>query len=111
ASMFGLRNKTTEPVSDVPAGPLDRIGRRSASDARPDGTPQAAPLDRQARLAGAAASLAQAVGPRLRSLVTGGASAGEVTRQAGPQAHGHFRGPRLTLPPRPVRGYCPAGPR
>src|SRR5437879_2749355 len=103
--MFGLRNKTTEPVSDVPAGPLDRIGRRSASDARPDGTPQAAPLDRQARLAGAAASLAQAVGPRLRSLVTGGASAGEVTRQAGLQAQVHFRSQGITLSPLELRGY------
>ena len=68
--MFGLRNKTPEPVSDVPAGPLDRIGRRSVADARPDGAPQSAPVDRQARLAEAAASLAGVVGPRLRSLVT-----------------------------------------
>ncbi len=82
--MFGLRGKTIrESVSDPPAGPLDRIGRRSVSDARPEGAAPTAPVDRQARLAEAAASLASVVGPRLRSLVTAGTPAGVVSRQAG----------------------------
>ena len=102
--MFGLRGKTPEPVSDLPVGPLDRIGRRSAADTRPEGT-SAGPVDRQARLAEAAASLSGVVGPRLRSLVTEGASAGEVTRQAGLQAQGHFRSYGIVLSPLELRGY------
>ena len=103
--MFGLRNKTPQPASDVPAGPLDRIGRRSAADARLDGAPQSAPLDRQARLAEAAARLAEIVSPQLRSLVRAGMPAGEVTRQAGLQAQVHFRSHGITLSPLELRGY------
>jgi pilus assembly protein CpaF len=104
--MFGLRGKTIrEQVSDPPAGPLDRIGRRSVSDARPEGAAPTAPVDRQARLAEAAASLSNVVGPRLRSLVTAGTPAGEVTRQAGLQAQVHFRGYGVLLSPLELRGY------
>jgi pilus assembly protein CpaF len=103
--MFGLRNKTPQPASDVPAGPLDRIGRRSVADARPEGAPQSAPLERQARLAGAAAKLAEVVGPQLRSLISAGMPAGEVTRQAGLQAQVHFRSHGITLSPLELRGY------
>jgi len=103
--MFGLRNKAPEPAADVPAGPLDRIGRRNPAEARPDGAAPAAPLDRQARLAEAAARLAEAVAPRLRSLVTAGTLAGEVTRQAGLQAQAHFRSHGITLSPLELRGY------
>jgi len=102
--MFGLRSKTPEPVSDQPVGPLDRIGRRSVTEARPEGA-SAGPVDRQARLAEAAASLSGIVGPRLRSLVTEGASAGEVTRQAGLQAQSHFRSYGIVLSPLELRGY------
>jgi pilus assembly protein CpaF len=101
--MFGLRNKPPEPVSDMPAGPLDRIGRRA--DARPDGAAPGAPLDRQARLAEAAASLAAIVAPRLRALITAGTPAGEVTRQAGLQAQVHFRSHGIMLSPLELRGY------
>src|SRR5437899_8937871 len=100
--MFGLRNKTPEPVPDMPAGPLDRIGRRA--DARLDGAAPGAPLDRQARLAEAAASLAAIVAPRLRALVAAGTPAGEVTRQAGVQAQVHFRGYGIMLSPLELRG-------
>jgi pilus assembly protein CpaF len=101
--MFGLRNKPPEPVSDMPAGPLDRIGRRA--DARPDAAAQGAPLDRQARLAEAAASLAAIVAPRLRALITAGTPAGEVTRHAGVQAQVHFRSHGIMLSPLELRGY------
>src|SRR5262245_52013467 len=97
--MFGLRNKSSEPVAEAPAGPLDRIGRRSVAEARPDGAAHAAPADRQARLAEAAAGLAGAVGPRLRSMVNAGTPAGEVTRQAGLQAQVHFRSYGILLSP------------
>src|SRR5258707_4861918 len=103
--MFGLRNKTPEPAADGLTGPLDRIGRRNFADARSDGTAQAAPVDRQARLAEAAARLADVVGPRLRTLVTAGTSAGEVTRQAGLQAQVHFRSCGIMLSPVGLRGY------
>jgi len=103
--VFGLRNKAPEPTAEVAAGPLDRIGRRSAADARPDGATQVAPADRERRLAEAAASLAEAVAPRLRSLVTAGTSAGEVTRQAGLQAQVHFRSNGIMLSPLELRGY------
>jgi pilus assembly protein CpaF len=103
--MFGLRKKSNEPVSEVPAGPLDRIGRRSVAEGRSDGTPQGTPADRQARLAEAAASLAGAVGPRLRSLLNAGTPAGEVTRQAGLQAQVHFRSYGILLSPLELRGH------
>src|SRR5258708_18510473 len=99
--MFGLRNKTPEPVSDVPAGPLDRIGRRA--DARPDGAAAGAPLDRQARLAEAAASLAAIVAPRLRALVTAGTPARAGTPPARAHPHARVRVPRGLLPPPHVR--------
>src|SRR5262245_58899543 len=102
--MFGLRGKTPEAVPDAPSGPLDRIGRRNA-EVRPEGAPQVAPVERQARLAEAAASLAEVVAPRLRSLVTTGTPAGEVTRQAGLQAQVHFRSHGIILSPLELRGY------
>src|SRR5438309_2648265 len=103
--MFGLRSKAPEPVSDAPAGPLDRIGRRSVGEARSESATPAAPVDRKGRLAEAAASLSGVVGARLRSLVTAGTSAGEVTRQAGLQAHLHFRSYGVVLSPLELRGY------
>jgi pilus assembly protein CpaF len=102
--MFGLRNKTPEPASDLPVGPLDRIGRRSVTEARSESA-STGPVDRQARLAEAAATLSGIVGPRLRSLVREGASAGEVTRQAGLQAQSHFRSYGIVLSPLELRGY------
>jgi pilus assembly protein CpaF len=103
--MFGLRNRTPEPAADAPAGPLDRIGRRSLADVRADAATSVTPVDRQARLADAAASLAGVVGPRLRSLLTAGTPAGEVTRQAGLQAQVHFRSCGVLLSPLELRGY------
>jgi pilus assembly protein CpaF len=103
--MFSLRNKSSAPVSDTLAGPLDRIGRRGVAETRPDGASPPTPLDRETRLAEAAASLAGAVGPRLRSLLTAGGSAGEVTRQAGLQAQVHFRSRGIMLSPLELRGY------
>src|SRR5215467_13579336 len=100
--MFSLRNKASEPATEASAGPLDRIGRRSAAEVRPDA---AAPVDRQARLAEAAASLAETVGSRLRGLVGAGTPAGEVTRQAGLQAQVHFRSYGILLSPLELRGY------
>src|ERR1044071_3200582 len=102
--MFGLRNKTPEPASDLPVGPLDRIGRRSVTEARSESA-STGPVDRQARLAEAAATLSGIVGSRLRSLVREGASAGEVTRQAGLQAQSHFRSYGIVLSPLELRGY------
>jgi pilus assembly protein CpaF len=99
--MFGLRSKTPEPVSDPPAGPLDRIGRRNVTESATTG----GPVDREARLAEAAAALSGVVGPRLRALVTAGTSAGEVTRQAGLQAQVHFRSYGIVLSPLELRGY------
>jgi pilus assembly protein CpaF len=103
--MFSLRNKTPEPAAEVVPGPLDRIGRRVVADQRTDGPVQTSPGDRQARLVEAAGSLAEAVGPRLRSLVTQGTPAGEVTRQAGLQAQVHFRSHGILLSPLELRGY------
>jgi pilus assembly protein CpaF len=102
--MFGPRNKSVEKTSDAPVGPLDRINRRS-SEPRSDGGHRPAPIDRQARLAEAAARLADAIGPHLRSLVTAGAQAGEVTRAAGLQAQVHFRSHGVMLSPLELRGY------
>lgn len=99
--MFGLRGKkaTKEETAGVDA--LDRLGRRSATDARAD----AGPSDRVARLAVAQASLADTVGSRLRELVTGGIPAGEVTRQAGVLAQAHFRSHGVLLTPLELRGH------
>src|SRR5262245_51928133 len=103
--MFSLRNKASEPATEASAGPLDRIGRRSAAEVRPDGAAAAAPIDRQARVAEAAASLTETVGSRLRGLVGAGTPAGEVTRQAGLQAQVHFRSYGILLSPLELRGY------
>jgi pilus assembly protein CpaF len=103
--MFGLRNKSPEPATEVAAGPLERIGRRSAGDTRGDAAAPGTPVDRQARLADAAANLAKSVGPRLRALLTAGTPAGEITRQAGLQAQVHFRSYGILLSPLELRGY------
>jgi pilus assembly protein CpaF len=103
--MFGLRNKSSESATEAPTGPLDRIGRRATADQRAEGAAQTSPVDRQARLAEAAASLSASVAPRLRSLVTAGVPAGEVTRQAGLQAQVHFRSYGILLSPLELRGY------
>ena len=88
--MFGLLNKSPERTGARHAGQARstasaaaaRDGRRGAG---------AAPADREARLAAAAASLAGAVAPRLRELIGNGVPAGEIARQAGQQAQIHFR--------------------
>jgi len=99
--MFGLRSK--KPVQEDGAGAsgLDRIGRRAA-EVRSD---TAAPSDRAARLASAAASLEEIVAPRLKELVKAGAAAGEVTRQAGLMAQGHFRSHGVLLAPLELRSH------
>ena len=102
--MFGLRNKASEPAAEAATGPLDRIGRRSAPDAA-DSAPPVPPADRPARIAAAAATLADSVAPVLRKLVAAGTSAGEVTRQAGLQAQVHFRNHGVMLSPLELRGY------
>ena len=52
-----------------------------------------------------AAALHDAVAPRLRDMVKAGASAGEITRQAGLLAQQHFRGNGVLLAPLELRGY------
>ena len=101
--MFGLRTKKPEETPAAPAGPLDRIGRRSPADARPDSA--TTPADRTARLAAAAATLRDAVAPRLREMVNAGAPAGEVTRQAGLLSQIHFRNNGVVLAPLELRGH------
>ena len=86
--MFGRPNKSVDAPASPPAGPLDRLGRRNASEMRPDG---AAPVDRESKIAAAADSLSARVGPRLRELIGSGMPPGEVARQAGQQAQIHFR--------------------
>jgi pilus assembly protein CpaF len=100
--MFGRLSKQPQESPDAPSGPLDRIGRRTSPEARSD---TAAPADRSARLASAAAALNEAVEPRLRALIKAGAPAGEVTRQAGLLAQAHFRGNGVLLAPLELRGY------
>ena len=99
--VFGLLNKSPEREPAAPAGPLDRLGRRSAADGRAD----AAPADRDAKRAAAAASLAETVAPRLRELIASGVPAGEIARQAGQQAQIHFRQNGVMLSPLELRGY------
>jgi pilus assembly protein CpaF len=101
--MFGLRNKKPEETPESPVGPLDRIGRRSLAETRPDAA--TAPVQREARVAAAAAALREAVAPRLRDMVKAGVSAGEITRQAGLLAQVHFRSNGVLLAPLELRGY------
>jgi pilus assembly protein CpaF len=101
--MFSRLSKQPQEAPSAPAGPLDRIGRRTAGEARSETA--AAPADRAARLAAAAAALTGAVEPRLRALVKAGAPAGEITRQAGQLAQAHFRGNGVLLAPLELRGY------
>ncbi|HZP99680.1 MAG TPA: CpaF family protein [Reyranella sp.] len=103
--MFGLRSKNSEAAIESPAGPLDRIGRRSAAEAKAETTSAPPQADRQSKMANAAASLADSVGPRLRELMNDGTSAGEVTRQAGMLIQAHFRGHAVMLAPLELRGY------
>jgi pilus assembly protein CpaF len=104
--MFGLRtSKNGEPAAEPQAGALDRIGRRVSNEGRPEVPGSGSQADRQGRLAAAAANLADAVAPRLRELVGGGAPAGEVTRQAGSLVQIHFRGHGMVLAPLELRGY------
>jgi pilus assembly protein CpaF len=98
--MFGRLGKNAEEGSG-PTGAIDRITRRGPSEARP----KASAADRDARLAAAAASLRDAVEPRLREIIKGGAPAGEVMRQAGMLAQIHFRASGVTLAPLELRGY------
>ena len=101
--MFSRLSKQPQEAPSAPAGPLDRIGRRTSGEARTDTA--AAPADRAARLASVAAALSGAVEPRLRALVKAGAPAGEITRQAGQLAQAHFRGNGVLLAPLELRGY------
>jgi pilus assembly protein CpaF len=103
--MFGLRNKSPEPTVDASAGPLDRIGRRSAPDGRSEGAAAAVPADRPAKIAAAAVTLTDSVAPRLRELVSAGASAGEITRQAGLLTQVHFRNSGVMLAPLELRSH------
>jgi pilus assembly protein CpaF len=98
--MFGLRSKKPE---EAPAGALDRLGRRNSAETRADAQPAAA--GKEARLASVALALQDAVAPRLREMVKAGASAGEITRQAGLLAQQHFRGNGVLLAPLELRGY------
>ena len=102
--MFGLRSKKPDASEAAsPAGPLDRLGRRSSAETRA-GTPGAS-VSKEARLASVAAALHDAVAPRLREMVRAGAPAGEVTRQAGQLAQLHFRSNGVLLAPLELRGY------
>jgi pilus assembly protein CpaF len=104
--MFGLRSKKPEAAdaeAAAPAGPLDRLGRRSSGETRA-GAP-AASVGKEARLASVAAALQHAVAPRLREMVRAGAPAGEITRQAGQLAQLHFRSNGVLLAPLELRGY------
>jgi pilus assembly protein CpaF len=102
--MFGLRSKKPEEAeAAAPAGPLDRLGRRTSGETRAGA--QAAFVGKEARLASVAAALQDAVAPRLREMVRAGAPAGEVTRQAGQLAQLHFRSNGVLLAPLELRGY------
>src|SRR4249920_2165707 len=76
--MFGLRSK--KPEGEVPAGALDRLGRRNSAETRADAQPAA--VGKEARLASVAAALHDAVAPRLRDMVKAGAAAGDQLRPA-----------------------------
>jgi pilus assembly protein CpaF len=101
--MFGRLSKQTQEAPSASAGPLDRIGRRTSGEGRAETA--AAPADRAARVASAAAALSGVVEPRLRAMVKAGAPAGEITRQAGQLAQAHFRGNGVLLAPLELRGY------
>jgi pilus assembly protein CpaF len=101
--MFGRLGKKSEEAPGPPAGPLDRIGRRGPAEARAEAVVPAA--DREARLAAAAATLREAVEPRLQVMVDAGAPAGEITRQAGGLAQAHFRSSGVLLAPLELRVY------
>ena len=104
--MFGLRSKKPEAAeaeAAAPAGPLDRLGRRTSAETRAGA--QATSVGKEARLASVAAALQDAVAPRLREMVRAGAPAGEVTRQAGQLAQLHFRSNGVLLAPLELRGY------
>jgi pilus assembly protein CpaF len=102
--MFGLRNRSTTPTSEIASGALDRLGRRGPAEQSAD---RAAPTaaDRAVRMAGAAATLADMVAPQLHALVKAGTSAGEVARQAGLQTQIHFRNHGVILSPLELRGH------
>jgi pilus assembly protein CpaF len=99
--MFGPRSRKSEEAP-APAGPLDRIGRRTPAEGRAGAL---GPVDRSARIAAAAAALHDAVTPRLREMMKAGAPAGEVSRQAGLLAQLHFRNSGVLLAPLELRGY------
>jgi pilus assembly protein CpaF len=100
--MFGRLNKNSEAAPAPPLGALDRLGRRGG-EARPDAA--ATPADREGRRQAAAASLAAAVGPKLRDLIGNAVPAGEVARQAGQQVQIHFRQSGVMLSPLELRGH------
>jgi pilus assembly protein CpaF len=102
--MFGLRSrKPATAEAAAPAGPLDRLDRRSSGETRAGAA--AASVGKEARLASVSAALHDAVAPRLREMVRAGAPAGEVTRQAGQLAQLHFRSNGVLLAPLELRGY------
>ena len=101
--MFGRLSKQRQEAPSAPSGPLDRIGRRTSGEGRAETA--AAPADRAARVASAAAALSGVVEPRLRAMVKAGAPAGEITRQAGQLAQAHFRANGVLLAPLELRGY------
>ena len=91
-----------EPRPEPRSGPLDRLERRTPGEARTEATLLS---DREARLAGATATLRPAVEPRLRAMVKAGTPAGEVTRQAGLLTQVHFRSLGVLLAPLELRGH------
>src|SRR5688572_17910458 len=99
--MFGLRSKKLEQPEVATVGPLDRIDRRAPTERRPD----LGPLDRDARIATAAAGLRDAVAPRLRALLEAGTPAGDVTRQAGSLSQAYFRSHGVLLAPLELRNH------
>ncbi|MCF8532748.1 MAG: CpaF family protein [Reyranella sp.] len=82
----------------APGNPLDRIERRPTVEPRPGLTA----ADGDAR---AAATLHQAVAPRLQALIAAGASRGEVTRQAGALSLAHFLSHGVSLAPLDLRSH------
>jgi pilus assembly protein CpaF len=99
--MFGRLGKKPEETPSAAAGPLDRIGRRAPVDGRSE-----APVpDRGERLAATAATLREAVEPKLRALLKAGTPSGEITRQAGQLAQGHFRASGVLLSPLELRDH------
>ncbi len=103
--MFGLRSKGTEDTAVAVSGPLDRLGRRNGGETPVQGAAGSVQADRQSKMASAAASVAEAVGPRLRDLVGEGTPSGEVTRQAGTLIQVHFRSHGVMLAPLELRGF------